>query len=157
MITVDQTAPTTIVNLTFADAAGSPGPFRQGTVVTVTAVLAENPTDLFTDLESRVRDTHRWHPALGRPDQCGWNDLHGNPDRPGRKRDRPALPRGDRHRREPNRLVQRPATHLVRGIRRHLVDGWNRLRDGQRLRGFHLGAPRAVDLVSNLFGTLAEA
>ncbi|NDG99314.1 MAG: hypothetical protein EBY11_15420, partial [Proteobacteria bacterium] len=46
MITVDQTAPTTIVNLTFADAAGSPGPFRQGTVVTVTAVLAENPTDL---------------------------------------------------------------------------------------------------------------
>jgi|GEM_PF-3185667 len=46
VITVDQTAPTTIVNLTFADAAGSPGPFRQGTVVTVTAVLAENPTDL---------------------------------------------------------------------------------------------------------------
>lgn len=49
-ITVDQTAPTTIVNLTFADASGSPGPYRQGTVVTVTAVLAVNPSDLAPSL-----------------------------------------------------------------------------------------------------------
>lgn len=58
-ITVDQTAPTTIVNLTFADGSGSPGPFRQGTVVTVTAVLAQNPTDLAPSLTlNLVSGTH---------------------------------------------------------------------------------------------------
>jgi hypothetical protein len=58
-ITVDQTAPTTIVNLTFADAAGSPGPYRQGTVVTVTAVLAQNRTDLAPSLTlNLVSGTH---------------------------------------------------------------------------------------------------
>jgi hypothetical protein len=59
VITVDQTAPTTIVNLTFADAVGSPGPYRQGTVVTVTAVLAQNPTDLASSLTlNLVSGTH---------------------------------------------------------------------------------------------------
>ena len=59
VITVDQTAPTTIVNLTFADAVGSPGPYRQGTVVTVTAVLAQNPTDLAPSLTlNLVSGTH---------------------------------------------------------------------------------------------------
>ena len=59
VITVDQTAPTTIVNLTFADAAGNPGPYRQGTVVTVTAVLAQNPTDLAPSLTlNLVSGTH---------------------------------------------------------------------------------------------------
>lgn len=58
-ITVDQTAPTTIVNLTFADASGSPGPYRQGTVVTVAAVLAQNPTDLAPSLTlNLVPGTH---------------------------------------------------------------------------------------------------
>ncbi len=58
-ITVDQTAPTTIVNLTFADASGSPGPYRQGTVVTVAAVLAQNPTDLVPSLTlNLVSGTH---------------------------------------------------------------------------------------------------
>ncbi|MSQ43624.1 MAG: hypothetical protein EXR45_05380, partial [Chloroflexi bacterium] len=58
-ITVDQTAPATIVNLTFADASGSPGPYRQGTVVTVTAVLAVNPTDLAPSLTlNLVSGTH---------------------------------------------------------------------------------------------------
>ena len=59
VITVDQTAPTTIVNLTFADGSGSPGPYRQGTVVTVTAVLAQNPTDLAPSLTlNLVPGTH---------------------------------------------------------------------------------------------------
>ncbi|NCV01235.1 MAG: hypothetical protein EBV53_08620, partial [Proteobacteria bacterium] len=59
VITVDQTAPTTIVNLTFADGSGSPGPYRQGTVVTVTAVLAQNPTDLAPSLTlNLVSGTH---------------------------------------------------------------------------------------------------
>ena len=59
VITVDQTAPTTIVNLTFADEAGTPGPYRQGTVVTVTAVLAQNPTDLAPSLTlNLVSGTH---------------------------------------------------------------------------------------------------